>query len=342
MKRLMRKLLLSLCIILLLGLFTTIIVILSIPDYKPLTFPDGKKFAFTICDDTDLSTVQNIKPVYDLLNEIGMRTTKTVWTYPTNDSTNWANRGQTLSDSLYRVFIIGLRDKGFEIASHGLRGGDSRRSEILEGMDIFKDIIGYYPRIHINHSLNSDNLYWGSEKLEFAPLKLLYDLTSDVKDFTGHMPKSDYFWGDFVRDNIPYVVNFSFHEINITKVNPLMPYHDPDKPFVNYWFHTSDGRDVSALNKLLSTENLDRLENEGGVCIVYTHLAYGFANNGSCDSVFTARITDLASRDGWFVPASKILDYLRKNGQGGGDIGYFQRIYLEFRWLFEKMIYGST
>jgi hypothetical protein len=42
-------------------------------------FPNNKKFAFTILDDTDLSTAENVGPVYRLLAELGMRTTKSVW-----------------------------------------------------------------------------------------------------------------------------------------------------------------------------------------------------------------------------------------------------------------------
>ena len=42
-------------------------------------FPQGKRFAFTIVDDTDVATVANVKPLYDLLHELGFRTTKTVW-----------------------------------------------------------------------------------------------------------------------------------------------------------------------------------------------------------------------------------------------------------------------
>ena len=42
-------------------------------------FPDGRQFAFTIIDDTDVATVENVAPMYALLERLGMRTTKTVW-----------------------------------------------------------------------------------------------------------------------------------------------------------------------------------------------------------------------------------------------------------------------
>ena len=42
-------------------------------------FPGGARFAFTVMDDTDVATVDNVLPIYRLLESLGMRTTKTVW-----------------------------------------------------------------------------------------------------------------------------------------------------------------------------------------------------------------------------------------------------------------------
>jgi hypothetical protein len=323
-------------------LSTTITVILLPPKYDPISFPDGKKFAFSICDDTDLSTVENIKPVYDYLYELGLRTTKTVWVFPTNEPEVWPSRGETLSDSDYTAFILDLQEKGFEIASHGSRGGSTQRMEILESIEKFKEIIGRYPKVHINHYKNKDNLYWGVDRLDLLPLRILYNWVQGEEEFYGHIPGSGYFWGDIAQAHITYVVNFSFHEINIAKVNPTMPYHDPEKPYVNYWFHTSDGGDVNAFNRLLSRENLDRLEREGGVCIVYTHFAKGFYTDSVLNATTKERLQDLASRNGWFVPVSEILDYLRQNHPGRQNLSFRQKVYLELRWTLEKILYGSS
>ena len=46
---------------------------------SPIAWPDDRRFAFTIFDDTDNATLANIVPVYDLLAELGFRTTKSVW-----------------------------------------------------------------------------------------------------------------------------------------------------------------------------------------------------------------------------------------------------------------------
>lgn len=66
-----------------------------------IKWPDDKNFAFTIVDDTDNSTIENVKPVYDCLYKNGVITTKTIWTYPSRDHFV----GQSLQDNDYLLFI---------------------------------------------------------------------------------------------------------------------------------------------------------------------------------------------------------------------------------------------
>jgi hypothetical protein len=261
---------------------------------------------------------------------------------PTNDPDHWPNRGTSVADSHYLAFILDLQSKGYEIALHGVRGGHSKRDEITTSLDDFKRLFGNYPRIHINHSENRDNLYWGESKLSFLPFRLLYGLFRSNSQSSGHDPESEYFWGDMAKEHIDYVSNFSFHDINMFKINPLIPYHDDNKPYVNFWFQTSDGGYVDSFNRLISKENVDRLEREGGICFVYTHLASGFYRDGRIDPTFDERMRYLASRDGWFAPASEILDYIRKTRGNDDSIGFRDRMYIELRWLFDKLVYGQT
>jgi len=44
-----------------------------------IRWPEGKKFAFTVFDDTDLSTLGNVREIYSFLMDHGFRTTKSVW-----------------------------------------------------------------------------------------------------------------------------------------------------------------------------------------------------------------------------------------------------------------------
>ena len=110
-------------------------------------YPDGKKFAFTVFDDTDGSTVENVKPVYDFLEEIGLTTTKSVWVFPPRGR----DAGSCLQDAEYLVFIKHLASRGFEVGLHNVGDGCFSRKEIIEGFGVFRNLLGYYPAIHANH-----------------------------------------------------------------------------------------------------------------------------------------------------------------------------------------------
>jgi hypothetical protein len=273
-----------------------------------IIWPNNKSFAFTIIDDTDDATVENIKPIYDLLHDLKLITTKTVWVYPSRDRFS----GQCLQDLDYLNFIVDLKNKGFEIALHGLGSGDFTRDEILSGLSFYKKVVGENPRIHTNHAQNSHNLYHGNQAGSKALQK--YATWRNPKDsYFGQDPNSKFFWGDWVKNNIDFIRGKVFKEINTLKVNPRMPYIDHEKSkYSNYWFNSSDGSDVNVFNELISEINVNRLEKEGGLCIVYTHFASGFYKNQNINSEFESNIRYLASKNGWFVPASVILDYLIK------------------------------
>jgi hypothetical protein len=57
---------------------------------------------------------------------------------------------------------------------------------------------------------------------------------------------------------------------------PFMPYDDPLRPCVNYWFASSEGANVHSFARPISEANQDRLEDEGGACIMYTQISCGF------------------------------------------------------------------
>lgn len=301
-----------------------------------LTFPDGKRFAFTIVDDTDMATLERLRPVYATLERYGLRTTKTVWVLPPSDVANSTNTGDSLSDPAYRDFIVDLQRKGFEIALHGVRGGSSRRPDIIRGLDQFKSILGHDPRMQVNHSLNEDNLYWGGHLYSIWPYRVAGGLVIG-HDFSGHDEESEYFWGDVAKQRIDYVRRFTYPDTNVLDVVPMMPYHLDDKPYVNYWFATANGDRVLEFDELLKDENLDRLEREGGVCLVYAHLGAGsFNKNGGVDPRFEARVAAVARRNGWFVPASTILDFLRAQPTWTGTIGFWDSLWMDTTFILEQ------
>jgi len=299
-------------------------------------FPNNKRFAFSIFDDTDLSTVENVGPVYRLLDEIGIHTTKSVW--PLGSSSHGRFGGASLQDADYLAFVLGLKEAGFEIALHNVRNTCSTRSEVAAGLEEFRRLIGCYPRVHANHSYNRENIYWGPAR--FSSIGRLYQAMTAMlsrPSFEGHLEHSKYFWGDLCRSRIDYVRNFVFREINLDRVNPSMPYHDPLRRFVNAWFSSSDGHDVHSFCELLTEGNQDRLEEEHGVCIVYTHFACGFVSREAVHPRVEFLLRRLARKNGWFVPVSTLLDFIRERRQTG-SISRSELVRMECHWLFDSAL----
>ena len=84
-----------------------------------MIWPDGKKAAFAIIDDTDDAVMPDITRVYDTLINNGVKSTKTVWVYPVRDKHLF--KGATLtSDPEYAMFVKNLVSLGFEIGLHNV------------------------------------------------------------------------------------------------------------------------------------------------------------------------------------------------------------------------------
>jgi hypothetical protein len=276
-------------------------------------FPAGKRFAFTVMDDTDVATVENVAPVYELLERLGMRVTKTVWPMGCPEGSRNYSSSQTLEDPEYQDFVVTLPKRGFEVAFHGATMESSTRERTVAGLERFRSVFGAYPRVHANHALNVENLYWGSARVDQPVLRRLVARLHDTTPhyYQGHVQGSPYWWGDLCARHIQYVRNLTFGDINVLRVNPSMPYRDPSRPLVAWWFSASDAEDAEAFCRLISPARQDRLEREGGVCLVATHFGKGFAKDGRVVDEVRERLEMLAGRPGWFPTVGELLDWMR-------------------------------
>jgi hypothetical protein len=306
-----------------------------------IIWPEGKRFAFTIFDDPDFQTVEGGRPVYDLLTELGFRTTKGIWPNQLSEDQRWG----TCADENYLNWVSELHRRGFEIGWHGARPTTSDRPQTSSGLERFKDLFGGYPETMSQHYDCKENLYWGDERLTGGVRRLAYNLLTRFKhhgEFRGHVPGDDLYWSDLCRDRIKYVRNFVFSDINTLAACPFMPYHDPSRPDVAYWYSSSEGHKVETFVKTVSLRNQERLEEEGGACIMYTHFAYGFVEKaGKLNSMFRSLMESLAKRQGWFVPVSTLLDFILAS-RGPLVLDPLTRGSLEWKWLFHKIRYGSA
>lgn len=286
-----------------------------------LTFPGGRRFAFTIMDDTDVATVENVGPIYRLLGDLGFRTTKTVWPVRCPEGSPNFSQSETLEDRPYLDFVQQLAAGGVEIAYHGATMETSARERTERAFARFRDLFGGAPRVYANHAYNRENLYWGVERIDDPRLRVLYARVQGRPQgyYQGHVPGSPWWWGDLAGE-IGYVRNLTFSEINLRRINPSMPYRDPRRPVVQWWFSASDAEDADEFNDLITPEAQDRLEREGGLCIVATHLGKGFTRSGSVRPDTRRLLERLAAKPGWFVPVGDLLDWLRAERRGAWEL----------------------
>lgn len=317
---------------------------------RRIEWPEGKKFAFTIVDDTDCTNLENGPLVYRFLNELGIKITKTVWIYDGEvRHDNIDIIGDTCQNPKYLAWVQSIQKHGVEIALHNMSWSNSKRERIIEGLELFKGYFGTYPKLLAQHNdtIENESLYWGRLRLTF-PTNLIYDFLSFFNPkskkndiYSGAKMNSPFFWGDICSEKIKYVRNFIFSNINTLNVCPEMPYYDSSKPFVNKWFASTEAPEIKTFNELLSEKNMDLLEKQGGCCIIYTHLGKNFVDNGILNHEFVNNMKNLAIRDGWFVPASDILDHIESFNRNS-QISKLGRFRLEIKWIYHKIKVKGT
>lgn len=296
----------------------------------PITWPKGKRFAFTVFDDTDRATLENNRAIYGLLRDLGMRTTKTLWIFDGQGPPMIP--GVTCSDPAYLDFMRELQRDGFELSWHNATWETSDRATTLRGLDRFRELFGHDPHTMANHASNGEGLYWGHARFS-GWRSWLYRIASR-ECFDGHVATSPRFWGDLCQKRIRYVRNFVFPGINTLRACPMMPYHDAQRPFAQAWFASSEAADIHRWNALLSEASIDQLEAEGGACIAYTHFGKDFHKHGQLNARFVEVMKYLATKNAWFPTTVELLDYLAKQQpRTPHPLAGSERATLENRWL---------
>jgi hypothetical protein len=304
-------------------------------------FPNGARFAFTILDDTDVATLKNVSPIYDLLHSLGLRTTKTVWPVRCPEGSRNFHASDTLEDEAYRDFVVDLKRRGFEITWHGATMESSDRERTIRALESYREIFSEYPRIHVNHADNRENIYWGAARLDSPVLRSLFGRFAGrpAGYFSGHQLESPYGWPDICEKHFEYCRNLTTNDINTAGFNPSMPYRDPARPLVPWWFSASDANSVDEFNALIHPSNQDRLERDGGFCIIATHLGKDFVKNGVVNDVTRSRLTELSRRQGWFPTTGELLDWLRsQQGDTAGALPSGEWRAMQWRWAADLVL----
>lgn len=306
-----------------------------------VAWPDGKRFAFTIFDDPDAQRLDAGRLAYDCLADLGFRTTKGVW--PILGDRAPTDNGLTCDVPAYRDWCLELQARGFEIGYHNATQYTSERAVTARGIERFAELFGHDPATMSNHYNCDEGIYFGDRRLSGARRSLYNVLTRgrNRDAFHGHTEGHPLFWGDLCRDRVTYVRNFVFGTIDTLAACPQMPYHDPQRPFVRQWYASSEGSDAPRFVAMISEANQDRLAEQGGACIMYTHFGHGYVRDGRLDPRFVRLMTRLAGLGGWYVPVRELLDHLRGE-RGEHVLTDAERTRLEWRWLAHKVRYGMA
>lgn len=306
-----------------------------------IVWPEGKRFAFTIFEDPDAQTLRISREVYSCLADLGFRTTAGVWTVEPGEARR-NSRGETCANPEYRGWMQELQRRGFEIGLHSVAPGSLTRQEILAGLDAFREYFGIDPVTMANH-YNADAMYWGAARLNGLE-RVLYQaamLGRQGDQFFGEKEGHPSFWGDLCQARVRYCRNFVFRDLNTLKACPMMPYQDPERPYVNYWYASAEASNLPRFLERVTEESMDRLEAEGGAAILYTHFGHGYFDSGSLDRRFQQLMTRLAQKNGWFVPVKTLLGHLESQGNGQ-VISRADRDRLARRWLWAKLRHGTS
>lgn len=309
-------------------------------DLRRIHWPKDSSFAFTVFDDPDAQSFETTQLVYSFLADLGFRTTIGVW--PLDIRRNPNSGGETCGNAEYRTFLQHLQAIGFEIGFHNAAPHSSTREETVESLRLFQAYFGKPPAVMANH-YNADAIYWGPARLT-GWRRVLYNLITLGRarnKWFGHIETHPNFWGDICREQIRYCRNFVYSDIDTLHANPWMPYFDPLRPYVRSWYSASEGHNASSFLKTLGEEPQDRLEEQGGACIMYTHFGHGFVQDGKLIPEFRRTMERLARKKGWFVPVSELLDFLADT-KGVTVLDDRLRGKLETRWLWEKLCRGTS
>ena len=306
-----------------------------------IVWPEGKKFAFTVFDDPDYQRLEGGQAVYSLLRDLGFRTTKGVW--PLASPLGDDNSGVTCHDPGVLPWLKDLQQSGFEIGFHNASTHTSTREQTIAGLDAFREFFGSDPATMAQHFLCDEGIYWGAERVSGLrrAAYALFTLGRNRGKSRGSQPGDPLFWGDVCQSRIRYMRNFVFRDTNTLQRCPYMPYHDDDRPFVHMWYASTDGVGVERFCEAVSEANQDRLEEEGGACIMYTHFAYRFYRDGQLNARFRELMVRMSRKNGWFVPVGTLLDFLRST-RSQNNITKPDRARLENRWLLDKIRYGTS
>jgi hypothetical protein len=289
------------------------------PEWAVSLYPNGHPFAFTIVHDADSAYSQRLAPLFDVFDNLGFRITATAfvfWAQWAREGRVWAEwnrlndpnyrffapKAVPLADPQERLFYRGLAARGHEIGMHSPSDTSDTRKDLIRAFEYFRDVFGHYPKVYVEHASNSNkeaqanegsnpaSSYYNTDLLERYGAWIWVDGAGALPD-----PKNGKFFDLLASNNSPFS-RFALETYGIQKG----------------FIRSGKWRDSTGDGFLqwYSEANIDALENNRGMALVYTHLNAKWLDPQTREmrSAIKNRLGYLAAKRAWLAPAGEILD----------------------------------
>jgi len=283
-------------------------------------FPDGYAFAFTIVHDADSAYSRRLEPLFEVFDEFGFKITGTVFTFWADWARNgkiwleWRNNGRDgffapnsvpLVDEKEREFYIQLSARGHEIGMHTPSETSNTREDVIRAFEYFKEVFGRYPRIYVEHAVTRNKDGQASEGSKPGSIYFNTDLLNAYEPWV------------WVDDDcgVPDKHHKRFYDILAVNGSPFNTVAAARYGIAKAFLRTGKWREADGDGFLAwySEKNIDALEEQRGLALVYMHLDAKWLDVETREMrpAIKERLRYLASKNGWFIPAGVILDRLQ-------------------------------
>ena len=282
-------------------------------------YPNDHNFAFTIINDVDGGYSKRLAPLFDTFDNLGLRITTTAFCFTINpdhekhDQDNLNEHGRQspeffgpenvpLTVDSERLFYKQLSKRGHEIGMHSPSRGSDTRQQLKQGFEYFRGIFGSYPKIYVEHDCRNNKEAQSNEGADPSSAFYCTDLLNQY---------GSWIWIDGACA-LTDQRHEKFYDILAADGSPFNEFARKTYGIVKGFIRSGKWENSTGEGFLqwYSKANIDDLEKNRGLALVYTHLDRRWLDRETrrMREPIRQRLEYLVSKDGWFVPASVILD----------------------------------
>lgn len=288
-------------------------------DWSISLFPDGHTFAFTIIHDADSAYSRRLSPLFDVFDEFGLKITVTAFVFWADWAKNgdiWLEWNKTAcdDDTFFAPIAVPLVDeeeckfykhlaaRGHEIGMHTPSDTSDTRQDIIRAFEYFAEIFGHYPKVYVEHSGSNNKEAQANEGSDRGSIYYNTDLLNDYGSWV---------WIDD-QCGVADTRYKPFYDILAFNGSPFYTFAAEKYGIAKAFLRTGRWKEGNGDGFLAwySEANIDALEKNRGLALVYTHLDSKWLDTETrkMRDAIKNRLRYLASKNGWFVSAGKILD----------------------------------